>query len=149
MNKELKDLLYSSLCNYFPYGVMIEYPDPFTSVTITEELKEISKLDTGIKINDYGIDIEYVKPLLRQFSDMTKEEAEAYFNACDEDLEILRLSMEKPDIIVTEMGRMSGYEPYRVTEWLYKNHFDFPRKVGDKYLTLIELGLAKNKNNHE
>lgn len=27
-------------------------------------------------------------------------------------------------------------------EWLYEHHFDFTRKVGDKYTTLTDMGLA-------
>lgn len=119
---------------------------------ITDEISFAleSESDTGpiecfaslIDLEDDNIPRDTIKPYLRELSDMTKEEKEDYFNICDEDIETLRMAMDAPDIIMSHRGRTQGYVACKELEWLYEHHFDFIRKVGDKYTTLTDMGLA-------
>lgn len=103
---------------------------------------EINLTNGSVKtrtVNSISADIYmYLRPI----SDMTEGEQEEYFNICSEDIKILSDSIDAPDIIISDKGRIQGYVAYKELEWLYKHHFDFIRKVGDKYTTLTDLGLA-------
>lgn len=86
MKKEDKTLFTKALCEYLPYGVMIEYSGLITRLDtlfvehIYNHTNTIQELDGSVDFfhdNDY-IDIENVKLYLRPFSSMTEKEKVEY-----------------------------------------------------------------------
>lgn len=138
MTQEEKQLLLQDLCARLPYGVKIQLRNTYNyhhenickqgDFTI-DEIKSIDKNGESIKIYhnnplDWAwyiddIEIEDIKPYLRQISSMTKEEKEEYCNLQSKFL----LSSQYP---VTDA--------YEMFDWLNKKMFD--------YRGLIPKGLA-------
>lgn len=133
MTQEEKILLLKDLCARLPYGVIM------TNVGLLETHYPLTCEDLhDAMFNDGWDDVPY----LRSIPSMSEKEKEEYFNVCDEDIETLSTAMDAPDIIISDKGRTQGYVAYKELEWLYEHHFDFIRKVGDKYTTLTDMGLA-------
>lgn len=139
MTQEEKQLLLKDLCSRLPYHPIVKiYNDSWEGCQFGEFDNNLSYHHVEAFVCD-RIEIE---PYLRPMSSMTEEEKEEYFNVCDEDIKILSTAMDAPDIIISDKGRTQGYVAYKELEWLYEHHFDFIRKVGDKYTTLTDMGLA-------
>lgn len=113
MTAEEKKILFADLSARLPYGVMVQFSDPFyPSRMVIEKL-------TGIDnehVNDWGMPIENVKPYLRPMSDMTRDELDLYSRYLDTQRWIGTPILE--DLL----------------DWLNAHHID--------YRQLIEQGLA-------
>lgn len=147
MTQEERELLLKDLCARLPYGIKVHYQEEICSIDCVCPDGKILLIDKyGTQLPNIGNnlfeDINNIKPYLHPMSSMTEEEKEDYFNVCDEDIETLSKAMDAPDIIISDRGRTQGYIACKELEWLYKHHFDFIRKVGGEYKTLVDLGLA-------
>lgn len=86
MEKEDKTLFTKALCEYLPYGVMVEYNGMVTRLDtlfvehIYNHTDTIQELDGSVDFfhdSDY-VDIENIKLYLRPFSSMTENEKAEY-----------------------------------------------------------------------
>lgn len=136
MTNEEKEIVFHELCTRAPYGVKFRCGKNNSEIHTAYEINLTNGSVKTRTVNSISADIYmYLRP-------MTDKEKEEYFNICDEDIKILSDAISAPDIIISDKGRMHGYVVCKELEWLYEHHFDFIRKIGDKYTTLTDLGLA-------
>lgn len=118
MTQEDKQLLFKDLCARLPYGVKVQFYLPnYQTNSFDEKIGDVFEIgDVFTHIHCGGIDYlpntSRVKPYLRPYSSMTKEERKEYKETC-----------------------FSGIIHTLVTfDWFHEHHFD--------YRGLIEKGLA-------
>lgn len=141
MTLEQKKLVVREICARMPYGIRVQFGK-------TNYTPIVTNIDFG---NDF-IMSSAADPymILRNLSSITEEEKEEYFKACDKDLAIASDAMDASRIIEDNQGNhSSGFILTNELEFMYKHHFDFPRRQDDgSYKTLTELGLAiEDKDN--
>lgn len=141
MTLEQKKLVVREICARMPYGIRVQFGK--TNYT---------PIVTNIDFSNGFIMSSAADPymILRNFSSMTEEEKEEYFKACDKDLAIASDAIDAQMIIEDNQGNhSSGLVLTNELEFMYKHHFDFPKRQDDgSYKTLIELGLAiEDKDN--
>ena len=118
MTQEQKNLLLKDLCARLPYGVKIAMPRLWNNKITIEPLTEIFKGDDGLfRVNGNGHCIEYIKPYLFPYSDIS----------------------EKHEFLSTCNGYCNYYWTEETFDWLNKNHID--------YRGLIDKGLAIDATN--
>lgn len=145
MTQEDKELLLKDLCGRLPYGVKAEVTNTqgyhhdnvakkgektidtlkgFDSSYDCFTIYHNNPLDWDWTCNE--IDIEDIKPYLLPMSSMTEEQkAELDRAICEDGKEAMNAIFSNDKMFHT---------PWRATDWLNKNHFD--------YRGLIEKGLA-------
>lgn len=142
MTLEQKKLVVREICARMPYGIRVQFGKSSSYTPI------VTNIDFGNGFIMSSAADPYM--ILRNFSSMTEEEKEEYFKACDKDLAIASDAMDAQIIIEDTQGNhSSGLVLTNELEFMYKHHFDFPRRQDDgSYKTLIELGLAiEDKDN--
>lgn len=128
MNKEDKIYLIKSLALHYPYGVQVDL-NGIRGKLNDLQIKHIyhnSDIPTDLEgyINFFQpnepIDVQYFKPLLRSFSDITKEEyAELQvFSFEVEDL------IDKKLVYFTDFFTLSVREMFEFIQWCCMRHFD-------------------------
>lgn len=122
MNQENKELLLQYLCMSLPYEVKVVY---FLNNTTCGKPFTLNQISTNFEV-------EEIRPYLRLFKDMTKEEK----------VELLNIIQKESDIVINNLktnncGILEGkyhFNSLLELQWCLKKHFDI--------MDLVPEGLA-------
>ena len=131
MTQENKELLLKDLCGRLSYGVKVLCLRDFNHEWYNLEMIDIGDNEVYLTTNEPSYtnryaEIETVKPYLFPMSSMTEEQKAELDKAIYEDGKEAMNAIRNNDKMF--------HTPWRATDWLNKNHFD--------YRGLIPMGLA-------